>query len=304
MGAGHDHSHGAAEMNRQRLAIAFTLTAVVFVSQLVGSVITGSVALLVDTAHMFTDVIGLFMALTAARLMLRPPTDTHTWGFRRAEVLSAGFQALILFSVGIYALVEAIRRLFEPAEIPGGLLLIFGVVGLVANVAALLVLAGGRKDNLNMRAAYLEVLNDALGSVAVILSALVMIWFGWDRADSVAAIVIAGMILPRTVRLARSAFQVLLERTPPGLDLGEVRAHIESQPHVIDVHDLHVTRISSDLTVLTAHVLIEDECFTDGHAPEILASLQECVAGHFPVRIDHSTFQLEPASTAEHGPEI
>lgn len=299
MAAGHDHHHhSTAEVNRKRLVVAFTLTAIVFVSQLVGSILTGSIALVVDTAHMLTDVMGLFMALTAARLMLRPATDTHTWGYRRAEVLSAALQALILFCVGVYALVEGTRRLFRPAEIPSDLLLIFGVVGLVANVIALLILSGGRKDNLNMRAAYLEVLNDALGSVAVIIGALVILWFGWLQADSIAGIVIALMILPRTIKLAKSALDVLLEKTPSGIDLADVRSHIESQPHVIDVHDLHVSRISTDMTVLTAHVLIEDECFTDGHAPEILANLQECVAEHFPIKIEHATFQLEPASSA------
>lgn len=301
MGADHQHSHQSGAQNQTRLAFAFGLTAIVFVSQLVGTILTGSVALLVDTAHMLTDVIGLLMALTAAKLMLRPATDTHTWGFRRAEVISASVQALILFTVGMYALIEGIRRLFNPAEVPGGLLLIFGVIGLAANLIALVILAGGKNDNLNMRAAFLEVLNDALGSVAVIVSALLMIWFGWERADSVAGIVIALMILPRTISLARSAFGVLLEKTPEGIDLADVRAHILSQEHVIEVRDLHVTRISSDLPVLTAHVLIEDECFTDGHAPEILIALQKCVADHFPIKIEHSTFQLEPVGMRDNG---
>ena len=296
MGAGHDHAHASTSTNRTRLAFAFAITAVVFVSQLVGSVITGSVALLVDTAHMLTDVIGLFMALTAARLMLRPAADTHTWGFRRAEAISAALQALILFTVGVYALVEGIRRLFLPSDVPGDLLLIFGFIGLLANVVALIILASGRNSNLNMKAAFLEVVNDALGSVAVIVGALCLIWFDWSRADAVVGILIALMILPRTITLARSALGVLLEVTPPEINLETVRTHLEQTEHVIAVHDLHISRISTDLPVLTAHVRIEDSCFTDGHVPEILRSLQECVAEHFPISIEHSTFQLEPAN--------
>lgn len=303
MGAGHDHGTSAVAggpSNRRRLTLAFALTFLVFLSQLVGSIITGSLALLVDTAHMLTDVMGLLLALTAARLMERPATDTHTWGFRRAEVLSATLQALILMSVGIYALIEGIKRLFAPAELPSGTMLIFGIVGLVANLIAMLILVGGRGDNLNMRAAFLEVVNDALGSVAVIVSALLIMWFGWERADSIAAIAIAVLIVPRTLSLLRSALDVLFEKTPQGIDLADVRAHILELAHVIAVDDLHVTRISSDLPILTAHVTIEAECFTDGHAPEILTSLQTCVAEHFPIRIDHATFQLEPEGHRGH----
>ncbi|MBC9927058.1 MULTISPECIES: cation diffusion facilitator family transporter [unclassified Leucobacter] len=303
MGAGHHHGAAAATggaSNRRRLTLAFCLTFLVFLSQLVGSIITGSLALLVDTAHMLTDVIGLLLALTAARLMERPATDTHTWGFRRAEALSASLQALILLAVGVYAMIEGVRRLFEPAELASGTMLIFGIVGLVANVIAMAILAGGRGANLNMRAAFLEVVNDALGSVAVIVSALLIAWFGWERADSIAAILIAVLIVPRTISLLRSSLSVLLEQTPKGLDLADVRTHILGLPHVLAVHDLHITRISSDLPILTAHVTVEAECFTDGHAPEILASLQTCVAEHFPIRIDHATFQLEPEGHGGH----
>lgn len=296
----HDHGqHATDTQNRSRLLAAFVLTSLVFVTQLVGSLITGSIALLVDTAHMLSDVIGLLMALTAARLLLRPATDTHTWGFRRAEVISASVQALVLFAVGLYALIEGIRRFVEPAEVPGDLLLVFGSIGLAANLIALLILAGGRHSNLNMRAAFLEVLSDALGSVAVIVSAILMMTLGWVHADSVAGIAIALFILPRTVMLARSAVGVLLEKTPSEINLDEVRRHMTSKDHVIAVHDLHVSRISSDLPVLTAHVIIEESCFHDGHAPRILRELQECVAQHFPLNIEHSTIQLEPPGHTE-----
>ena len=295
MGAGHDHGAGA---NRTRLGFALALTGVVVVAQAVGAVVTGSLALLVDTAHMLTDTVGLGMALVASVLMTRPATDRHTWGLRRAEVIAALAQAALLLAVGGFALVEGVRRLVTPTDVPSTSLLVFGVVGLVANLVALAVLTGGRRSNLNMRAAYLEVANDALGSVAVIVSAVLIAAFGWVRADSVAGLLIALLILPRTLLLLRDATRVLLESVPPGLDLADVRRHILEVRHVVDVHDLHVTRVSSDLPVLTAHVTMQRACFESGHSGEVLRELQECVAEHFDVAIEHSTFQIEPEGHA------
>jgi cobalt-zinc-cadmium efflux system protein len=295
MGAGHSHDTGEATP-RNRLLIAFSITLSVFVIEVVGSVITGSLALLVDAAHMLTDVIGLAMAVTAAHLMNRAPSDRHTWGLRRAEVLAALAQAALLLGVGIFALVEGVRRLFEPPEIASGSLLLFGIIGLVANVASLLVLLSGRRKNLNMRAAFLEVTNDALGSVAVIISALLIAAFGWYRADAIAGILIALLIIPRTLILLRTSASVLLESTPPGLDLSEVRRHILELPGVVAVHDLHASQVSTDLPTLTAHVVVDEAALLEGGTGELLRSLQECVAEHFPIGIEHSTFQIEPQS--------
>lgn len=293
---GSAHSHGTGEGTpRKRLLIAFAITTSVFVVEVVGSVITGSLALLIDAAHMLTDVIGLGLAVTAAHLMNRAPTDRHTWGLRRAEVLGALTQAALLLGVGLFALVEGIRRLFEPPEISSGALLFFGVVGLVANIASLLVLLSGRKKNLNMRAAFLEVLNDALGSVGVIASAIAITAFGWYQADAVAGILIALLIIPRTLILLRTAGSVLLESTPPGLNLQDVRRHLLELPHVIAVHDLHASQVSTDLPTLTAHVVVDDGLNGEESA-QLLRSLQVCVSDHFPVIIEHSTFQIEPQS--------
>ncbi|KAB1644169.1 cation diffusion facilitator family transporter [Gulosibacter chungangensis] len=289
----HDHSHHAT--NRTRLAIAFGITTAILIAEVVGAVLTGSLALLVDAGHMVVDAGGLLMALTAASLMLKPPTDRHTWGFRRAEVIAAAMQAAVLLVVGLYAVYEGIRRLFsEDVEIHSGALLIFGVVGLMGNIIAMLVLSGGRSSSLNMRAAFLEVFTDALGSVAVIISAIVIATTGWTGIDAIVGLLIAALIIPRALKLLRESGGVLLEETPPELDLEQVRQHILEVAHVIDVHDLHASRISTDLPVLTAHVVLEDQCFHDGHATEILHDLQECVASHFPVSVKHSTFQLEP----------
>jgi len=295
MGAGHNHAAG--NNNRTRLLIAFIITVGVVIAQAIGAFVTGSLALLVDTAHMLTDSVGLLMALLAAGLMQRPATNKHSWGLRRTEVLSAMAQSTLLFAVGIYALVEGIRRLFEPPEIQASSLLIFGIIGLVANLAAMVVLTGGRNSNLNMKAAFLEVINDALGSVGVIISAIVIALFGWYQADAVVGILIALLIVPRTIILLKASLGVLLESTPKGIDPESVRAHIMDMEHVTDVHDLHITRISSDLPVLTAHVIVDDSCFRDGHVAEMLPALQKCVAEHFELSIEHSTFQIEPESS-------
>lgn len=300
MGAmSHDHDHGAGA-GRGRLAIAFGLTASVMVAEVIGAWITGSLALLIDAAHMLTDAGGLLIALTAANLSLRPPDDKRTWGYRRAEVIGAAAQAAILLAVGVFVVIQAVQRFVQPAEVDGPLMVIFGVIGLVANVIALAVLLSERNTNLNLRAAFLEVVTDALGSVAVIVAAVVIAFTGFDAADSIAAVLIGAFIVPRAVLLLREAVHVLLESTPRGLDLEEVRGHLLELEHVIGVHDLHVTQIATGLPVLTAHVVVDDECFFSGHAAHLLDQLQHVVAAHLPVRITHSTFQLELAAHAAH----
>lgn len=298
MGDGHEHS--ATSANRTRLAIAFGITATVLVAELIGAWVTGSLALLVDAGHMLTDAGGLLMALLAATAMTRPPTARRTWGWARIEILAAGAQAAILLAVGIYAFIEGVQRLYAPPDIaPEGLLLL-GILGLSANIASVLVLSGGRDHNLNMRAAFLEVVNDAFGSLAVIISALVIRSTGWTQADAVAGMLISVLIVPRAIAILRQAGSVLLETVPEGLHLDEVRTHLLGLPHVIDVHDLHASLIGTGMPILTAHVVVDDQCFNDGHADDVLDQLQDCVRQHFPVSVEHSTFQLEPASHASH----
>jgi cobalt-zinc-cadmium efflux system protein len=306
--SGH-HGHGpqgaaGSRSNRTRLGIALAITLAVLLAQVAGALLTGSLALLVDSAHVLTDAAGLVMAVIAAVLAGRPATDRHTWGLLRAEVLAATAQALVLLGVGLYVVVEGIRRLVEPPQIDGAALLVFGVLGLVGNLAAMAVLASERGANLNMRAAFLEVVNDALGSVAVILSAVAIQIWGWNAVDTVAALVIGAMILPRAWRILQEGIGVLLESTPADLDLDAVRQHILGLEHVREVHDLHASQIATGLPVLTAHVVVDDECFHDGRVPRLLGQLQACVAEHFPVSVEHSTFQVEPAShreTLRHG---
>lgn len=294
--AGHRHTHGApagTPDHRRKLWIAFALAATMVLAQSVGAVLTGSLALLTDTVHAVVDASGLLVALIAATLMLRPENPKRTWGFRRIEVMAALGQATLLLLVGAYALLEGIRRLFEPPEVPGMELLVFGVVGLAANLTAMLVLSSSRDSNFNMRAAFLEVLNDALGSVGVIAAAVVISTTGFQQADAIAGLLIACLILPRAMKLMWETTSVLMEFTPKGLDLDDVREHILALEHVTDVHDLHASTVASGLPIISAHVVVRDECFTDGHAPELLGDIKSCVAQHFDVSVEHSTFQIE-----------
>lgn len=296
---GHHHSHGSSS-STPRLAIALALTSTVLLAEVAVGLLTGSLALLADAGHMLIDAAGLTMAFVAARLSTREATDRSTWGLRRAEVIGAALQAGALAVVGVLVAVEAVRTLTAPQPVAGTGMLIMGVVGLAANVVALIVLAGGRTTNLNMRAAFLEVLGDALGSLGVIAAAAVIAVTGWQQADAVASLLIVALIVPRAASLLRDAGRVLMDFTPQGLDLAEVRRHILQVDHVESVHDLHAWTIASGLPVLTAHVVVRDECLRDGHAPVILDGLQRCVAEHFPVRIEHTTFQLEPAVRGIH----
>ena len=296
MGAEHSHARPPGQPSRalrNRLLFALGITTLIVVAQAVGSVVTGSLALLTDTAHALSDWSGLLVATIAATMMLRPPSSKRTWGFARIEVVAALGQAALLLVVGTYAAVEGVRRLFEPTQVPGTELLVFGVIGLVANLAAMGILASSREANFNMRAAFLEVLNDALGSIGVIVAAIVIATTGFQRADTFAALFIAALILPRAVTLLRETTRVLMEFTPEGVDLDIVRAHVLELDHVTEVHDLHASTIGTGLPVISAHVVIDDECFESGHAPQILEQIRSCMKEHFPVSFDHATIQLE-----------
>jgi cobalt-zinc-cadmium efflux system protein len=292
-----DHEHST---DRGPLILALAITSTILLAEIFGALLTGSLALFVDAAHMLTDTGGLVLALFTANLAIKPANTRRTWGYGRAEVLSATAQATILLGMGVFVLIEGVRRLIHPPGIPSGSLAIFGAIGLVGNLASIAVLLRTRNSNFNLRAAFLETVNDALGSVAVLVAAVIIGLTGWTRADAVVAILIGALILPRTIKLLWATVDVLLESTPRGLNLDSIRAHILEIPHVLSVHDLHATQISTGLPVLTAHVVVDDGCFFDGHASSIIDELQQCVAEHFDVQIEHSTFQLERGAHAEH----
>ncbi|MHA7176957.1 cation diffusion facilitator family transporter [Arthrobacter sp. Sr24] len=293
--SGHDHGV-AGTSQRGRLILVFAITFTVMIAEIFGSILTGSLALLADAGHMFTDSTGLLIALIAASLALKPTTSTRTWGYKRAEIIAAAGQASLLLAVGGFVIIEGIRRLFEPPEVGESMMIWFGVIGLIGNVVSLVILSSGRNHNFNMKAAFLEVLNDALGSVAVIVAAIVIATTGWLQADAVVSLLIGALIIPRTVKLLRDTINVLMESVPKGLDLMSVREHMLALPHVLDVHDLHATLVASGTPVLSAHVIVEDSCMTNGHAETLLTDLQQCVAEHFEISIEHSTFQIESST--------
>jgi cobalt-zinc-cadmium efflux system protein len=297
MGSDHAHSHAPPD-HRGRLAAVLAITSVVLVAEVVGAILSGSLALIADAGHMLSDVAGLSLAWFAATLARRPASDQRTWGYRRAEVLAAAGQAAVLLAVGGFVLVEGVRRLIEPPEVGSSLMVVFGVIGLVGNAVSIAVLARARSSNLNMRAAFLEVVNDALGSVAVIVAAVVIALTGWLQADAVASILIGSLIIPRTVRLLRESIDVLMESTPKHIDLGEVRARLLATPHVHDVHELHVSQVATGLPVVTAHVVVDETCFDEGDLPRMLDQIQGRMARDF--SLQHSTIQFEAAGHAAH----
>ena len=296
----HDHAHGSiantGAEHQKRLMMSLGLTSTVFIAEVISAVITESLALLVDAGHMLTDMSVLIASTVTAILMQRKPSNKRTWGWAWLEVLTAAVGALILLIVGIYALVEAGMRLFGGSadEVNDVRLLLFmGILGLAANIGSIFILASQSEDNMNMKAAFLEVMNDALGSVAVIVSASVLICTGWAGFDAVAGGIIALMMIPRAIKLLHNAVRVLLEETPNGLDLDEVRYHLEQVPHVVAVHDIHASTVSTGMPIFMAHVVVE-QGLTMKEAAEILAQLQDCLREHFPVSVPHTTFQLEP----------
>jgi cation diffusion facilitator family transporter len=298
---GHGHSHApitAGGAHRRRLVVVLGLTLAVLVAEIVGAVLSGSLALLADAGHMATDAAGLALALAAVGLAQRPARGRRTFGWQRVEILAAVANGMLLLAVAAYVLIEAIRRIGEPPEIGAGLMLVVASVGLVVNLVSLSVLHVGRDASLNMRGAYLEVLADALGSVAVIVAAVVIATTGWTPADIVASAVIGCLVVPRAWHLLREAFDVLLEAAPRGVDLRDVRAHILGVDGVLDVHDLHAWTITSGLPVLSAHVVVTDEALAAGHGGRVLDALCSCLGEHFD--LEHCTFQLEAAAHAGH----
>lgn len=299
MGAGHSHTGPgtASGAHRGRLAIALAMTTTVMVVEIVGGLLSRSLALLADAGHMATDAAGIAMALVAVTLAQRPATARRTFGLQRVEILAATLNALVLFALAGYILLEAYRRVSEPPDIASGLMLVVAVVGLVVNTVSLLLLRRGQAESLNMRGAYLEVLGDLLGSVAVIAAAAVIALIGFDLADPIASVLVALMILPRAWALLRETLNILLEAAPKGVDLDEIRSHILAIPGVVDVHDVHAWTITSGMPVMSAHVVVHDDIAGGDHAP-VLDQLAECLAAHFDV--EHCTFQIEPTRHRDH----
>lgn len=301
---GHTHGlHGgmavtAAQGYRRRMVAVLVIIAVILAVEVVGAVVSGSLALFADAGHMLADGFGVALALVATVIAARPATDRTTFGLQRAEILAALVNAVIVAVIGGFAIIGGVRRLFDPVPVDSDFMLLAAVVGLLGNVVALFLLRSGRNVSLNVRGAYLEVLGDTLGSVAVVGAAIVIMKTGFLRADALASILIGFMIVPRAWMLLRDVVNVLLEATPRGVDLEDVRRHLLEAPGVVDVHDLHAWTITSGVPVLSAHIVVAADVAADCGQGSVLDGLHECIAGHFD--IEHSTFQLEPEGHVEH----
>jgi cobalt-zinc-cadmium efflux system protein len=294
------HNHGWVGVDgaehRRRLRAVLVLTGVVMVLEIVGAVVSGSLALAADAGHMFTDVAAIGIALTAMTIAERRTTSRSTFGLYRLEIFAAAVNAVILLAVATFIVWSALRRLDDPPEVRSGLMLAVALVGLAANAVSIWWLHDAQQESLNVRGAYLEVLGDLLGSAAVVVAALVITTTGQEIADPIASLLVAALIVPRTWSLLREAVSILLESTPPGTDLEHVRQHIVDVEGVVDVHDLHVWTISSGRPVMSAHVVVDDAWLA--RSGEVLDGLQGCLAAHFDV--EHSTFQVEPRGHAAH----
>ncbi|HET6876384.1 MAG TPA: cation diffusion facilitator family transporter [Jatrophihabitans sp.] len=298
-GFGHQHAP-PRQADERYLTAALGLLAAFLITEVVVAFASGSLALLSDAGHMLSDVGALAGSLWAIRLAARPPRDKWTFGWKRAEILSAAGNGITLVVVSGVVTVEAIRRLVTPPSVEGLPVIVVAGVGVGVNLAVTFVLARADRSSLNVRGAFAHILTDLYGFVGTIVAGVVILATGWTRADAIASLLVVGLMLHAAWGLLRDSGRILLEAAPEEIDLADIRSHLLAVDHIRDVHDLHVWTVTSNLPALSAHVVIDDECFTDGHAPQLLDQVQHCLAGHFDV--EHSTFQLEPAGHTEHEP--
>ena len=290
MSASHQHDHDISDTPAGRLRMALALTLFFVVVEVVGGIMTGSLALISDAMHMLTDSTALAIALLAIHVGRRPADLLRTYGYARFEILAAAFNALILLAVAFYILYEAYVRLFEPQQIASLGMLAIAVIGLVVNLTSMRLLTGHKDESLNVKGAYLEVWADMLGSVGVIAGAVVIWLTGWQWVDSLVAVGIGFMVFPRTWSLLRECINILLEGVPPGMALEDVETAIAEVPGVASVHDLHLWAITQNKPSLTAHAVM-----TDGADPEIVRQAIE-VTLREKFDLHHTTLQMERES--------
>lgn len=298
---GDGHSHGVAEdADARYLGIALGLIVGFMAVEVVSAVLSGSLALLADAGHMLTDAGALGASLWAARLAARPAAGAWTFGWKRAEILSAAVNGITLLVVAALVAFESVHRLIQPPNVEGLFVVVVALVGVAVNITAAWTLAKANRSSLNVEGSFQHILTDLYGFIATVIAGVVILLTGFVRADAIASLVVVGLMLKAAWGLLGASGRVLLEAAPEHVDLADIRAHLLGTNHVTDVHDLHAWTVTSSLPALSAHVVVEDSCFTDGHAPRILDEIQACLLGHFDV--EHYTFQLEPASHLDHEP--
>lgn len=297
--AGHRHEHGVGpNADRRYLWSALALLVTFLLMEVVVAVLSGSLALLSDAGHMLSDVGALAGALWAIRLAARPAGGAWTFGWARAEIISAAVNGITLLVIAAILLVEAIRRLISPPAVEGMPVIVVAIVGVAVNLIATWLLSRANRSSLNIEGAYQHILTDLFGFIGTLVAGVVIVVTGWERADPLATLVVVALMLRAAWGLLRDSGHILLEAAPHNMDLADVRKHLLANEHVHGVHDLHVWTVTSGLPILSAHVVVRQECFADDHAPRLLDELQQCLVGHFDV--EHSTFQLEPLAHADH----
>ena len=297
--SGHVDTRSAlAAADRRYLLGALGLIVGFMAFEVAAAAVSGSLALLADAGHMLTDVGALSGAVWATHLAAKPPTDRFTFGLKRAEILSAAINGVTLLVIAALIGSDAIGRLITPAPVDGVALVVVAGVGVAVNVAATWILAKANRSSMNIQGVFAHILTDLYAFIATLIAGAVIIGFGYRRADPIASLIVVGLMLRAAWRLLSASGRVLLQGTPESIDLGEVRRHLTELPEVLAMHEVHAWTLTSDLPVLSAHIIVADACLTDGNAERVIDRLQACLAGHFDV--EHSTFQLEPATHADH----
>lgn len=296
----HAHLNAPASSGSERRLFSLALALIVaFMGfEVVAAALAGSLALLADAGHMLTDVGALAGALWASYLAARPTSDRFSFGLKRTEVLAAAVNGVTLLVVAVLVGVDAIGHLVAPRPVHGLALIVVAGVGVVVNLVAIRILARAGHSSMSVRGVTAHVVTDLYAFIATVLAGAVILASGFQRADSIASLVVVLLMLWAALGLLLASGRILLEGTPKSVDLDLVRRHLTALPDVLAVHELHAWTLTSDLPVLSAHVIVSDQCLSDGSAGRVIDRLQECLAGHFDV--EHSTFQLEPATHADH----
>jgi cobalt-zinc-cadmium efflux system protein len=285
--AHHHHPHAAGATDSRRLWIALALILGFMAVEVVAGILASSLALLSDAAHMLTDAGAIALALVAARLAARPPAGGYTFGLKRSEILSAQLNGATLLALAAVILYEGIRRLIEPPDVEGAIVLVVAIAGIVVNLAATAVLAGADRRSLNVEGAFQHVLTDLFAFVATAVAGVVVLATGFTRADGIAALMVAALMIRSGWALLRDSGRVLLEAAPKDLDPNEIGRTLAAQDHVVEVHDLHVWEVTSGMPSLSAHVTVRAGCDTQAHRRKLAEMLRERFG------IDHTTLQVE-----------
>ncbi len=287
MSGGHSHTDHVGEQNARRIAITLGLVSIYMAAEVIGGLLSNSLALLADAGHMLSDAAALTVALVAMRIARRPPTTTHTFGYRRAEILAALANGAALIAIAGYIGYHAIARLSSPPEVHGPLMLAIAAGGLAINLAGLYILHGGRSESLNVRAAWLHVVADALGSVGAIVSGLLITLGGWNWADPIASLLIAALVVYSAWALLKQTTAVLMQAVPKGIDLAAVEHALTDVDGVVASHDLHVWSVTSDRAVLSAHLTVLPEA----DRQRVMDEVHRRIRDQFDVH--HSTIQID-----------